>query len=142
MRMEKIFDSIISELEEDDEKFIIIFKKLIKFVINIIENNEELQEEIMDYDEVVQNCLIDIDFNFWLKISKGKIEHFFGINKDASIRITLTRAIIIKIIKGDILGSDAYMRGLIKANGDLSIGLRYIKILRTFFNFIGKKPLL
>ncbi len=140
--MEKIFDSIISELEEDDEKFIIIFKKLIKFVINIIENNEELQEEIMDYDEVVQNCLIDIDFNFWLKISKGKIEHFFGINKDASIRITLTRAIIIKIIKGDILGSDAYMRGLIKANGDLSIGLRYIKILRTFFNFIGKKPLL
>lgn len=142
MRIEKIFDSIISELEEDDEKFIIIFKKLIKFVINIIENNEELQEEIMDYDEVVQNCLIDIDFNFWLKISKGKIEHFFGINKDASIRITLTRAIIIKIIKGDILGSDAYMRGLIKANGDLSIGLRYIKILRTFFNFIGKKPLL
>lgn len=140
--MEKIFDSIISELEEDDEKFIIIFKKLIKFVINIIENNEELQEEIMDYDEVVQNCLIDIDFNFWLKISKGKIEHFFGINKDASIRITLTRAIIIKIIKGDILGSDAYMRGLIKANGDLSIGLRYIKILRTFFNFIGKKTLL
>lgn len=140
--MEKIFDSIISELEEDDEKFIIIFKKLIKFVINTIENNKELQEEIMDYDEVVQNCLIDIDFNFWLKISKGKIEHFFGINKDASIRITLTRAIIIKIIKGDILGSDAYMRGLIKANGDLSIGLRYIKILRTFFNFIGKKPLL
>ncbi|MHA1490302.1 MAG: SCP2 sterol-binding domain-containing protein [Promethearchaeota archaeon] len=142
MRKAKIFDSIISELEEDDEKFITIFKKLIKFGISIIENNEELQEEIMDYDEVVQNFLIDIDFNFWFKISKGKIEHFFGINKDASIRITLTRAIMIKIIKGETLGSDAYMRGLIKADGDLSIGLRYIKILRSFFNFMEKKTLL
>jgi hypothetical protein len=96
-----------------------------------------LREEIMDYDYIYQILVSDINFNFWLNVSKGSIKYKRGINPNATFRASYTKDIIIKVLKREIYGSEAYMKGIIKVDGDLTQGLRYIKVFRLLLKYIN-----
>lgn len=132
-------NSILDNLEKDDEKFIIYMDKLIKEGVKIFNATEELQEELMGYDDIYQTYISDVDFNYWFKITKGKIEYQKGINPDALFKVNYTKDLIIKILKGDIGGTDAFMKGKIMIEGNLSQGLRYVKLYRIFFKYLKRK---
>ncbi|MFW9989991.1 MAG: SCP2 sterol-binding domain-containing protein [Candidatus Odinarchaeota archaeon] len=133
----KGFSSVIHDLENYNEDFIAVFDKIIKFFVNIFKIAEELQEEIVDYEDLFQIIVSDLNFNFWLSISNGSIIYKKGINRNASLRIIFTKDILVKILKREISGTDAFMKGLIKADGDLSQGLRFIKLFRLFFKYLN-----
>lgn len=132
----KKFNSVIHELENKEEEFIAILDKIIKMGVNFLQNTEELREEIMDYDYICQILIYDINFKFWLKVSRGSIMYKRGINPNATFRVNYTKDIIIKILKREMYGSEAYMKGIIKVDGDLTQGLRYIKVFRLLLKYI------
>ncbi len=133
--LEKIFCG----LEKDKSKFKFALDKLLQFAIATYNSVEELQEELMDINDIYQTFIDDIDMQYWIKISDGKIEYKQGIHENASVRAWFTSDIIFNILKGEIIGSEAYMKGQIKAHGGLSHGLRYVKLYRLFFRYIREK---
>lgn len=59
-----------------------------------------------------------------------------GFNRKASFKVKYTKDILIKILKREMDGTDAFMRGLIKVDGDLSQGLRFIKLFRLLLLYL------
>ncbi|MFX1279045.1 MAG: SCP2 sterol-binding domain-containing protein [Promethearchaeota archaeon] len=133
----KGFRSVIHDLERNNEEFITALNRFIMIAVNLIKEIEELKEEIVDYDDIYQILISDINFNFWIKISNGTIIYKKGINREASFRVKYEKDIFIKILKREMAGSDAYMKGLIKVDGDLTQGLRFIKLFRLLLKFIN-----
>ena len=78
-----------------------------------------------------------MNFNFWLNVSNGSIIYKKGINRSASFRVKYTKEILIKILKREMYGTDAFMKGIIKVDGDLSQGLRFIKLFRLFLKYLN-----
>ena len=131
----KRFTSVIHDLEDDDEELIAILNRLIKFMVNYVNNSEELREEIRDYDDIFQIIVSDINFNFWIRVSNGTIFYKRGINRNASFKVIYTKKLFIKIIKREKEGTDAYMRGKIKVDGNLTQALKFIKFFRFFMKY-------
>ena len=133
----KKFALVIYQLEKKDEEFIAILDKIIKMGVGLVQNTEELREEILDHDYIYQIIISDINFNFWLKVSKGNILYKKGINPNATFKVYYTKDILIKILKREMYGSEAYMKGIIKVDGSLTQGLRYIKLFRLLLKYLN-----
>jgi putative sterol carrier protein len=133
----KSFNSVLNDLENHNEEFLTALDRFIKFAVSKFTNIEELQEEILDYNDIYQIFITDMNFNFWLNVSKGSIIYKKGINRSASFRVKYTKEILIKILKREMYGTDAYMKGIIKVDGDLSQGLRFIKLFRMFVEYLN-----
>ncbi|MFW9781828.1 MAG: SCP2 sterol-binding domain-containing protein [Candidatus Heimdallarchaeota archaeon] len=133
----RVYKSVVLELNNNNEEFITALDRVIRFAVNIIKNTEELREEIIDYNDIYQIFITDINYSFWIKISHGTVLYKKGINREASFRVKYTKDLLIKILKREMLGSEAYMKGKIKADGDLTQGLRFIKIFRLFIKYVN-----
>ncbi|MFX1420496.1 MAG: SCP2 sterol-binding domain-containing protein [Promethearchaeota archaeon] len=133
----KSFNSVLNDLENHDGEFIDLLDKIIKFAVNKFTNTEDLREEIIEYDDIYQIIVTDIDFNFWLNVSNGSIIYKKGINRNASFKVNYTKEILVKILKREMYGTDAFMKGTIKVDGELSQGLRFIKLFRMFFEYLN-----
>lgn len=133
----RVYKSVVLELNNNNEEFITALERVIRFAVNIIKNTEELREEIIDYNDIYQIFITDINYSFWIKISHGTVLYKKGINREASFRVKYTKDLLIKILKREMLGSEAYMKGKIKADGDLTQGLRFIKIFRLFIKYVN-----
>jgi putative sterol carrier protein len=133
----KSFRSVMHDLGSSDEVFITALDRFIQFSVNIINNTEELREEIVDYDDVYQISLVDINFHFLFKISNGSIVYKRGLNRNASFKVRYTKEIFVKVLKREMLGTEAFMKGKIKVDGDLTQGLRFIKLFRIYIRYIN-----
>lgn len=133
----KRLNSVLANLESHNDELIVVLDKFIKFAVDKFKNTQDLREEIEEYNDVYQIIVSDLNFNFWLKISKNSIIYKKGINRNASFTVKYTKDIFIKILKREMYGSDAYMKGLIKVDGDLSQGLRFTKLFRMFLVYLN-----
>ena len=131
--------SLLDILERDNEQFINVLDRIIRFGIKIFNSTEELQEELVGFDDIYQTYITDLDFNYWLKVTNRRIEYQKGVNPNALFKMNFSKEMIIKILKREISGTDAFMRGKINVEGNLTQGLRYIKLFRIFFKYIQKK---
>ena len=134
----KSLRSVMHDLGSSDEEFITALDRFIRFSINIINNTEELREEIEDLDDMYQISLVDINFHFLFKLSNGSIVYKKGLNRDASFRVRYTKDIFVKVLKREMLGTEAFMKGKVKVDGDLTQGLRFIKLFRIYIKYIKK----
>jgi len=133
----KSFSSVIHDLENHDGEFIAVLDRIIKFIVNMFKSIEELRDEILEYNDTYQIVVKDINFNFWLKVSNGSTIYKRGINTNASFSIIFTKDILVKSLKREMYGTDAFMKGIIKVDGDLSQGLRFIKLFRLFMKYLN-----
>ena len=133
----KDFRSVIHDLEKNTEEFITALERIIRLGVSIIKNTEELREEIIEYDDIYQISITDINYHFWFKVSNGTILYKKGINRGASFRVKYKKDIFIKILKREMQGTDAYMKGKIQVDGDLTQGLRFIKLFRIYIKYIN-----
>ena len=133
----KSFSSVIHDLENHDGEFIAVLDRIIKFIVNMFKSIEELRDEILEYNDTYQIVVKDINFNFWLKVSNGSTIYKRGINRNASFSIIFTKDILVKSLKREMYGTDAFMKGIIKVDGDLSQGLRFIKLFRLFMKYLN-----
>ena len=129
-------DLIVDKLSNSDQEVIDILDRFIRIGISLIHATEELREEILDFDELYQFHFSDISFNFWIKISQGKVTYKKGYNENNSLRIYFTRDLIVKIFKEEIGGTEAYMKGLLKVQGNLSHAFKIKKFLRLLIEYL------
>lgn len=139
MAANNLINSLLEVLERDKKQFVKVLDKIIKIGVKIFNSAEELQEELVGYDDIYQTYIKDVDFSYWLKVANGKIEYEKGYNPDALFKMNYTSEMVIKILKGEISGTDAFMRGKLNVEGDITQGLRYVKLFRMFFKYIQKK---
>jgi alkyl sulfatase BDS1-like metallo-beta-lactamase superfamily hydrolase len=133
------FISILENLERNGAKFEYILDKIIKGVVKIMNDTEELTEELLGYDDIYQTYVVDSDFNYWLEVSNGRLRYEKGVNSQALFAINFTKELIIKILREEISGTEAFMKGKIKVEGSLTQGLRYIKLFRIFQKYLRKR---
>jgi len=133
----KTFNLVLHDLENNHDEFIAVLDRIIKLAVDVFKGTEELQEEILDYNDIYQIIIPEINFNFWLKVSNGSIIYKKGLNPSASFEVIYPKDILLKILKREIHGTDAYMKGIIKVNGDLSQGLRYTRLFRLLLIYIN-----
>ena len=93
----------------------------------------------MGFDDIYQTCIFDANLSYWLEVSHGKLHYEKGVNPQALFKMVFSKDLFVKILKDEIGGADAFMKGKIKVEGSLSQGLRYIKLFRTFFKYLSKK---
>ncbi len=132
-------NSLLDILEKDASQFVRVLDRIIKMGVKTFNSTEELQEELLGFDDIYQTYITDMDFNYWLKVTNGKIEYKRGVNPDAPFKMNYTKDMIVKILKREISGTDAFMRGEINVEGSLTQGLRYIKLFRTFFKYVQNR---
>ena len=138
MTYSKTLNSILDELEAEDTEIITIFTRFLEFSINFIQNTQELREEILDFDNIYQFYVNDINFELWMKISKGTIIYKKGINDNADLRISFTKNLLLRLIKQDITITEAYMKGLLKMQGDISLAVKFRNFIRFYRKFVKK----
>jgi len=134
----KTLNSILDELEAEDTEIITIFTRFLEFSINFIQNTQELREEILDFDNIYQFYVNDINFELWMKISKGTIIYKKGINDNADLRISFTKKLLLRLIKQDITITEAYMKGLLKMQGDISQVVKFRNLIRFYRKYVKK----
>jgi len=132
-------NSILRNLDKESPKFEYVLDKIIKALVNIMNNTEELKEELIGFDDIYQTYVTDANFNYWLEVSDGKLSYGNNINPKALFKININKDIIIQILRNEISGADAFMKGKINIEGSLSQGLRYIKLFRIFVKYLKKK---
>lgn len=131
--------SILKNLESNGTKFEYVLDKIIKGGVKIMNYTEELREELIGYDGIYQTYVVDAGFNYWLEVSDGRLRYEKGVNPQALFTIIFTKDLIIKILREEISGTDAFMKGKIKVEGSLSQGFRYIKLFRIFEKYLRKR---
>ena len=109
----KAISKLLKNLEGDKENFIKGLDMIIKAGIKIVNSTDELQEELVGFDDIYQTSVIDLGFNYWLQVYDGKLSYKKGINPNASFKMNYTKELIIKILKGETSGTDAFMKGKI-----------------------------
>lgn len=134
----KAINSILKGLEGNDKEFLRMLDKVIKLGIEVINSTEELKEELLGLDDIYQTYIKDINFNYWFEVSNGILTYSEGVNPNAKFKMTFTKNLIINILKGQASGVDDFMRGKINVEGDLSQGLRYIKLFRLLITYLSK----
>ncbi len=132
-------NSILRNLDKESPKFEYVLDKIIKALVNIMNNTEELKEELIGFDDIYQTYVTDANFNYWLEVSDGKLSYGNNINPKALFKININKDIIIQILRNEVSGADAFMKGKINVEGSLSQGLRYIKLFRIFVKYLMKK---
>jgi len=135
---QKKFDSFIKELTNSERNVTAVLDNLFKAAVNLVNNTEELREESIDQDIIIQINITDIDFIFWFKIFNGKVTYKKGFNDKATLKIEPTKDMMIKMIRGELSGLDAFMRGKNKASGSLSHGFTYIKTFRLIGKYLDQ----
>lgn len=130
---------ILEDLSKNGKKFEYVLDKIIKAGVAIMNDTEELKEELIGFDDIYQTCIFDVNLSYWLEVSHGKLHYEKGVNSQALFKMVFSKDLFIKILKDEIGGADAFMKGKIKVEGSLSQGLRYIKLFRTFFKYLSKK---
>ena len=130
---------ILEELGKNGKKFEYILDKILKAGVSIVNNTEELKEELIGFDDIYQTCILDANLSYWFEVSHGELHYEKGVNPQALFKMVFSKDLFIKILKDEISGAEAFMKGKIKVEGSLSQGLRYIKLFRTFFKYLSKK---
>ena len=129
---------ILNSLESPRISFKATIDKFIKEAIKIANVSEDFKDELELYDDIIYHIYIyDIDYNIWIK-KKGTSLSFnnsFYEENSENIDILhciLTRSIMRKILIRKMQASDAYMRGLIEINGNLSNAIHARNLWKTF----------
>ena len=125
-----IYSILKNLLKVDNDEFKNLLDKYLQNVANLFANLNEIKQNFSDSDDIYQICITDIEFQFWFRIKEGTLSYSKGLNKDFDIKFKLTKEILLKIITLQIQTFDAYMRGLVKSEGELS----YVIQFRNFFN--------
>ena len=129
----------IKELEKNDDQFMEILMQLGHELLTIFRRYDSLKEEIEDYDEVYQITIEDLKEDIWIEVKNGEISFNRGIHPDASLRMRFTRNTMLRVLKQEMNGADAYMRGLMKVEGTLTEGFRFYSMVRHFFIHLNEE---
>ena len=130
---------ILNSLESPRTSFKVTIDKFIKEAIKIANESKDFRDELELYDDIIYHIYIyDIDYNIWIK-KKGTSLSFntsFYEENSENIKILhcfLKRNSMRKILIRKMTASEAFMKGLIKINGNLSDAIHAKNLFSLLF---------
>ncbi|MFX0074276.1 MAG: SCP2 sterol-binding domain-containing protein [Candidatus Hermodarchaeota archaeon] len=133
---------VLSSLESSERTFQSSIDKFIKLGIKIANETEEFQEELDLYEDKMYHIYIrDMDYNIWLKKTGKAISYTNSYYEENSeglrvIHFFFTKNIMKEVITRKIRAADAFMRGLIKIQGEVSDAMQAKNLLSMFFTYM------
>ena len=134
----KVMNLMLSELDANDEKFKVALDKFIKVGLKVVLNSEDFQEELKQYGDILFHVyLYNIDFNIWIKKIQESLTYHNSFYEKSSkgmkiIHFILTKETMRKIFKQKVKPMEAWFKGLIKIEGDLSDAIIAKNLIKTF----------
>jgi len=127
---DKIKKDLIEKIKKGTFNLDRDFKDYLNLNKEYSETDPDFIDFIKDIQKVFQVKLTDVDFNFWVNISNGKMEYDFKIHSDPDVVIFMTKTIFIDIILNKIDSAISYMAGKINIIGSVSDALLLEKLLK------------
>jgi hypothetical protein len=132
-------NSVFEGLLEDNDKFIAVMERIINAGVNLINNTDELREELIGFDGIYQTYITDANFNYWFEVSEDRLLFKKGEHPKAPFSCYFTKDLFIKILMRELSGTEEFLKGRLRVDGDLSQGLKYVKFHRLFFKYLQLK---
>jgi len=135
----KVMTLMLHELGSGDEQFKIALDKFIKIGLKIAQDSEDLQEELKLYGNILFHIyIIDIEFNIWIKKINETLTYNTSFYEKSSVNMNtihfiLTKEVMRKIFMQKIDPTEAWFKGIIKIEGDLSDAIITRNLLKIFF---------
>jgi len=127
-------DKINKDLIEKFKKGTFNLERDFKDYLNLNKEYSETDPDFIDFikdiQKVFQVKLSDVDFNFWVDFSNGKIEYDFKIHPDPNVVILMTKKVLTDFLLEKIDPAIAYMAGKINIIGSVSDALLLGKLLK------------
>ena len=129
-------------LEGSKESFKPQMDKFFKNIIKILNNIKDFKDELKLYDDFIIHVYIkDLDFNLWIKMIGGSLNYhsnYYEPNPD-NLRVVhyiLNSDLISKILMREMTASEAYFKGLLEFEGEMSDVLVSRNLLNLFFKLL------
>ncbi|MBY9010352.1 MAG: hypothetical protein KGD74_10855 [Candidatus Lokiarchaeota archaeon] len=129
---------ILNSLESPKNSFKATIDKFIKVAIKIANESEDMKDDLELYDDIIYHIYIyDIDYNIWIKKKGTSLSFNSSFYEENSENVNILHCILTKNIMRQILirkvqVPDAFMRGLIKINGNLSDAIHARNLWKLF----------
>ena len=128
----------MNSLESPKSSFKTTVDKFIKVALKITSDSEDVKDELELYDDIIYHIYIyDIDYNIWIKKKGTSLSFNSSCYEENSENVEilhcfLTSNIMRKILIRKMQVADAFMRGLIEINGNLSSAIHARNIWNVF----------
>jgi hypothetical protein len=128
----------MNTLESPKSSFKATVDKFIKVALKIASESEDVKDELELYDNIIYHIYIyDIDHNIWIKKKGTSLSFNNSCYEENSenveiLHCILTSNIMRKILIRKMQVADAFMRGLIEINGNLSSAIHARNIWNIF----------
>ncbi len=126
----KIKKDLIEKIKKGNINLDRDFKDYLNLNKEYSETDPDFIDFIKDIQKVFQVKLSDVDFNFWVDISNGKIEYELKIHPDPDVVILMTKKVLTDFILDKIDPAISYMAGKINIIGSVSDALLLGKLLK------------
>jgi putative sterol carrier protein len=104
--------------------------KMVEFMKQLGEENEDIKEKLQDMDLItVQFVMTDVDYKYWVKLGEGKVEYAEGESGDVNVTLKATVATWGSLGKGIERTHRAYTSGDLQIEGNLQDAIAYNEIL-------------
>jgi len=139
----KVIVSVLDSLETSEDKFRNSLDKFIKVGIKIANDAEEITDELRLYNDLIFHLYItDLDLNIWIKSVDGYLSYNNNLYEIIPenvhmIHSFLSKKIIAKILRQEMTAAEAYLKGYIQLEGQLSDAIISKNILNLFFSYIN-----
>ena len=133
----------MNALETSEDKFKSSLDKFIKVGIKITNDSEEIMDELRLYNDLIFHLYItDLDLNIWIKSIDGFLTYnnnlYEIIPKNVhALHSFLSKTTITKILRQEMTAAEAYLKGFIQLEGELSDAIISKNILSLFFSYIN-----
>lgn len=124
-----LIDKLKSVMDDPSSATIEDYPKLLEFLKQISQENDDLKEELEEMDIVVQMVITDKDKKFWLKAQEGKVETGEGNVDSPSFTFSAAFETAVGMLTGEVDATSAYMAGDITVEGNLQDAMAFQEIL-------------
>ncbi|GAG87158.1 unnamed protein product [marine sediment metagenome] len=129
---------ILNSLESPKNSFKSTIDKFIKIAIKIANDSDDIRDELELYHDIIYHIYIfDADYNIWIKKKGTSLSFNNSIYEENSenvdiLHFLLSKNLMKKILMRKVQVPDAFMRGLIKINGNISSAIHARNLWKTF----------
>ena len=111
--------------------------------MKIANDSEDMRDELALYEDMIFHVYLpDLDYNIWIKTTENQLNYNTNLyevipKRVHAIHYILNRKTITKILRQEMTAAEAYFKGLINIDGELSDAIISRNILNLFFSYIN-----
>lgn len=133
----KKYEHMINSIIINDINLVKDLENFIQKNIDILGEIEEIKHVFREYNYIYQFSLPELNWDCWIQVNHGTFIYQRGVNPNYLLKFEIPNAVLKEILKGKMLTFEGYMKGLIKAEGEIKDLFRFKNILKKICLYIS-----